>query len=227
MCFKKGEKINSFFIIREIKYGYDKTYGDVVKMFLMSDGNVLHPAVLFYPIKDFDMRKLEGMMVQVNGYVGEHGKIMASNIRPAFIALKDFKVEPITKITAEEILYDFKKTLNKFDSCAIADVLFTLLKLHQDDLLKNKNECILHGYKYEYELYATYSLIKAFEDFSKAHTHIDFEALFTLCVLNLLEPIREDTKGLSEELFSFLNVHSTIFLAVLFKDDLKDLTRCD
>ena len=59
MYFKKGEKINSFFIIREIKYGYDKTYGDVVKMFLMSDGNVLHPAVLFYPIKDFDMRKLK------------------------------------------------------------------------------------------------------------------------------------------------------------------------
>lgn len=220
MCFKEGEKVNSFFIAKEIKKGYDKAYGEVIKMFLLSDGNILHPALLIHPIKDFNMSCLEGMMVQVYGYVGEHGKIIASYICPAFISLKDFSVEPITELTAEEILSDFKKILNRFECCAMADVLFTLLKLHQDDLLKNKNECVLHGHKYVDELYATYSLVKAFEDFSKEYTHIDFEALFTLCVLNLLEPIRENTKRLSEEIFNFLNVHSTIFLAVIFKDDL-------
>lgn len=211
MYFKEGEKVNSFFIAKEVKKGYDKAYGEVIRMFLLSDGNILHPALLIHPIKDFNMSCLEGMMVQVYGHVGEHGKIIASYICPAFISLKDFSVEPITEITAEEILSDFKKILNRFECCAIADVLFTLLKLHQDDLLKNKNEC---------ELYATYSLVKTFEDFSKEYTHINFEALFTLCVLNLLEPIRENTKRLSEEIFNFLNVHSTIFLAVIFKDDL-------
>lgn len=219
MYVKTGERINSFFLIKEIKKDFDRNYGDVIRIHAISDIEKNHHTILFPLKEDFKEMYILGSLIRIEGTVDERGKIIAESITSAYLTLPFISIEPILSISAEEIVTNLKKMIENFEALGLADILSTIIKCYEEELLKaTPTACWLRKVEYPSHLHAAYSLIRCFERFAKQYSQVNFETLFALSLINLLKPLRINLDSFLEAFNDLIPVYSEIFRAVLFRE---------
>lgn len=213
MLYLPGERVNSFFVVKEISRVKDKIYGEVVGMFVIEDPKIYQHLIL--PLHDeHELLPLMDTLVYVQGTGGENGRIVVERIVPALTVLKKIPLECPEDISKSEIVSYLKKTLNSFNSCVLSDLMYTLVKVHENELLKAVPSCILKGMEFESELHAAYAMIKTFKKLIDQNVYVNFEGIFTLILLNILKPMRDNHERISKAYTRLMPVSSAIFIAL-------------
>lgn len=218
MVYLPGEKVNSFFVVKEISSVKDKIYGEVVRIFVIEDPKIYQHLILFPPYNERELKTLLNTLVFVRGKGGENGRIIVEHIAPAFTVLKKVPLECPADISKIEIVAYLKKTLNTFSSCVLSDIMYTLVKVHEKELVESTAKCVLRSKEFESALHAAYAMIKAFENLLSQNIYINFEGLFTLVLMNILKPFRDNYERLSEAYTRLMPVSSAIFIASLYEE---------
>lgn len=108
MVYLPGEKVNSFFVVKEISTVKDKIYGKVVRIFVIEDPKLYQHLIL--PLYDEnELIPLMDTLVYVQGTGGENGRIVVERIVPALTVLKKIPLECPEDISKSEIVSYLKK----------------------------------------------------------------------------------------------------------------------
>ncbi len=219
MYLQKNEKVDAFFLIKKCRIKEnEETSQKTIELTVISDvGKNTHKVLIEYTPQNKEACIL-GSLVQIVGQVDNERKIHAEQILPAFAILPSLKIDVDTEPDTEEIISTLKSKINKFDYGPLSEILYAILSLYEDDIVRLTKPCTLRRVACPSELHATYSLILGFEKFCKCHTHINFEVLTALTMMRLLEPLRKNLLALMEEMEWIIPVHTAIFDAIMFHE---------
>lgn len=215
----KNEKVDAFFLIKKCKIKEDEeTAQRTIELTVISDvGKNSHKVLINDTPQNKEVCVL-GSLVQIIGKTDNERKIIAEQILPAFATLPSLKIEVDTKTDMGEIISALKSKFNTFDYAPLSDIMHTILKSYEDDIVGLTKPCKLRGVNCPSELHAAYSLILSLESFCKNHTHINFEVLTALTMMRLLEPLRKNLFNFMEEMEWILPVHTAIFDAIMLRE---------